>query len=193
MTPQSDTPKSFDPSIKPCQYRNCPNSVPTLRADGTVGFDYCEVCRAIVNRNSIALIQDPHSPIPQRAESQMQAVIHNLTPDELLNWTHKVEWTYLTLQTAIKSRELDIHRATRFAEGVELVRAERSKPTTIKRSTAEPKEAKARAPKKSELQTLIDLGYPAEQAQKMLAAKDSKIKKLEAKDQELKNEDWSDF
>lgn len=114
--------------VKKCKYKDCENTIPYNN-----DFDYCEVCRLLSIRNTLAVVQDPSTPIlTERIDLIHSALFHNMRPEEKLNLTHHVEYLYLALKKELASRELTEYRSTKFKEALDEVNSERNKPRAPK-------------------------------------------------------------
>lgn len=131
--------------IKNCAYPGCTN---TILVDTSNVEGYCEVCRTLSIRNSLAIVLDPTAPISDRRDMIFGKALHMMKPEEILNAVHKVEWAYLQLQKTLKSNELEVYRKSKFAEGLAEMETTRSAPRA-------PKAAAKKETKKNKLSKLL--------------------------------------
>lgn len=73
-----------------CAFQNCGAELPTDSK-----FTFCERCRIIDNRNRIALVTDPHSPLPSAYRGHVQALITQMTGEEMVRMIEDWEKVYL--------------------------------------------------------------------------------------------------
>lgn len=73
-----------------CAFANCGLELPT----GTA-FTLCERCRVIDNRNRMALVTDPHSPLPSAYRGIIQGVVTQMTGEEMIRYVTAQESVYL--------------------------------------------------------------------------------------------------
>lgn len=117
--------------LKKCAYPSCENKI-LYNAE----FEYCEVCRSITLRNTLALLLDPCSPLTDRSDFIWESAFHNMRPDEKINFSHKIESAYLKVQKELKSHQLEEYRRSAFQAAMETVHEERHKPKAPKAKAA---------------------------------------------------------
>jgi len=143
--------------VRNCAYPKCEN---VIAANSE--FEFCELCRCLTNRNSIAILLDPASPvITDRADLIRQRTFHNMRPDEKINYLHHLETEYLNLQRELKSRDMETYRRKQLDDATEEVRRIRDLPS--------PAQAKREDKRSKRKNALIDfMGGDVEKAKEIL-------------------------
>lgn len=145
---------------RPCQYKDCKNRIPQNSE-----FQYCEVCRTILVRNTLALCQDPTSPAPI---SERDWVFHNtlnlMRPEEIMNAAAHAEWAYLNFSKVIKARQLELPSTKRSWKNLN-EQLEEARGISNAPSGKEVKERKQKKEKKTSKEKLIKM-FGSEEAAK---------------------------
>lgn len=104
-----------------CAYESCTTELPEGHQ-----FNMCDPCRALSNRNLIALRQDPASPFSDRHDLLFDKQLTQMSGEEILRWYEKLEADYHNAAKYIKLYQLAPSKSKAFkslAEQVEETRA----------------------------------------------------------------------
>lgn len=110
-------------AVKRCKYPSCNAEI---LADSQ--FDYCEKCRCMAARNTVALVIDPCAPKDmERSYEATWNMLQNLSGDEILNGARRVEEIYLTFQKFIKTQNVVSTQKRAFKPLAEQIEEARNK------------------------------------------------------------------
>lgn len=159
-------------TAKPCAYKDCRNTIPTAHQ-----FPYCDVCRVLMTRNALTVLQDPFSPQPisQHVKAQLHTeLLTSLTGEEILRFIIRQEETYLAVKGYIKLHkigEATPRVAKTVQERIDEIRL--AQDTHSVRATVQKKRAKKVATNQDKLLKLLggdtddDIGTRADKAAKV--------------------------